>query len=69
MGGEGFGEFGDVSVEVVRMTTDAPPQSAKRLSIWLIWGGNCGSGDIAGCWWVSDGQRCGIDCGQCTLNV
>ena len=50
MGGEGFSDAADVSVEVIRMATDVPPPNGKgiRDSVWLTWGGNCGNGDIVG---------------------
>ena len=39
MGDEGFGEVGDVSVEVVGMATDALPLSGSGIRDWAF-GGN-----------------------------
>ena len=33
MGGDGFSEVADVTVEVVGMATDAPPQSGKGIRV------------------------------------
>ena len=52
MGGEGFGEFGGISVEVVGMATASEWLEDKGSSTCWISGGNCGSGDIAEDWWV-----------------